>query len=101
MKVQVYRKVTPTDQYLSFHSRHPLNHTLGVIHTIYTCYWCDNIVMEEAAVAAKIIHVDKALGRCGYPKLLFRRVKEAWIRQSRKEELGRSERRVTGTPRPQ
>ena len=70
VKVQVYSKTTHTDQYLSFCSHHPLNHKLGVICTLYDR--CDTIVMEEADAAAEITHMDKALGRCGYPKWSFR-----------------------------
>ena len=65
VKVQVYRKVTHTDQYVSFRSHHQLNHKLGVIRTLYDRY--DNIVTEEADAEAEITHVDKALGWCGYP----------------------------------
>ena len=70
LKVQVYRKVTHTNQYLSFRSHHPFNQPLGFIHTNYDR--CDNIVTEEADTAGEITHVDKALGRCGYPKWSFR-----------------------------
>ena len=28
-------------------------------------------------MAAEVIHVDEALGRCGYPKWSFRRVRES------------------------
>ena len=72
VKVQVYKKETHTDQYLSCCSHNLLNHKLGVIRTLYE--WCDNIVtvMEEAYMAAEIIHMDKALGRCGYPKWSFK-----------------------------
>ena len=38
---------------------------------------CDNIVTEEADAAAEIIHVEKALKRCGYPKWSFRKVRES------------------------
>ena len=90
MKVQVYRKVTHTDQYLAFGSHHPLNHKLGVL-TLYNR--CDNIVMEEADVAAEIIHVDKALGRCVLSKVVIQASggeygkKEAG-RRNEKEERG-------------
>ena len=39
--------------------------------------WCDNIGMDEANVAAEIIHVNMALGRCEYPKWSFRSVIES------------------------
>ena len=63
VKVQVYRKVIHTNQYLSFRFNYLLKHKLGVICTLYD--WCDNITMEDADVVAEIIHVDKALSRCG------------------------------------
>ena len=74
MKVQVLRKTTHTDQYLSFHSHHPLDHKLGVICTLYD--WC-NIITEVADAAAEITHVEKALKRCRYPKWSFWRVRES------------------------
>ena len=86
MKVQVYRKATHTDQYLSFRSHHPLNHKLGVICTLYD--WCDNIVTEEADAAAEIIHVDKALGRYGCPRVResMNKKKQEGARKKKKEE---------------
>ena len=70
VKARVYRKVTHTEQYLSFRSNHLLNNKLGVICTLYDI--CDNSIMKEADVAAEITHMDKALGRCGYRKWPFR-----------------------------
>ena len=107
MKVQVYcRKGTHTDQYLSFRSHQVLNHKLEVIHTLYD--QCDNIVIhvEEADVAAEIIHVDKVLGRCGYPKWSFRRVREsiekkkqeARARKKKKEECDRDTKTTVTIP---
>ena len=43
--------------------------------------------MEEADTAVEIIHVDKALGRCGYPKWSFRRVRES---MDKKKQEGRA-----------
>ena len=65
-------KATHANQYMRFYCHHPLNHKLGIIRTLYD--WCDNIIMEEDEMAAEIIHVNKALGRCGYPQWSFRRV---------------------------
>ena len=68
-------KATHSDRYLSFFSRHLLNHKLRVICTLYDR--CDNIVTDEADTAAEITHVDKALDRCGYPTWSFRQVRES------------------------
>ena len=93
VKVQVYRKATHIDHYLSFRSHHSLNHKLGVIHTLYD--WCDNIVTEEVDAAEEIIHVDKALERCGYPKWSFRRVRES-IDKKKQERGARKKKKEEG-----
>ena len=87
--------MTYTDQYLTFHSHHPLTHKLGVIRTLHD--QCYNIIIEDADAAAEINNVDKTLGRCGYPKLSFRNIRQSMVRRSRKEAVGR--RMVTMTPK--
>ena len=82
VKVQVYQKVTHTDQYLHFSSRHPLNHKVGVIGTLYDR--CDNIVTEKADVAKVIDNVNRALGACGYPSWSFKKVDQREQKNNRK-----------------
>ncbi len=45
LKFKVYRKQTHTDQYLAFDSHHPLQHKLGVVHTLH--HRVDTIVSED------------------------------------------------------
>lgn len=47
LELSVYRKPTHTDQYLNFHSHHPLNQKLGVVRTLL--HRCNTIVNTEAA----------------------------------------------------
>ena len=45
-KLLVYHKKIHRDQYLNFHSQHPLYHKLGVVRTLMD--HIENMVMEEA-----------------------------------------------------
>ena len=58
LHTSVYRKDTNTDQYLLFHSHHPLVHKLGVIKT-------DTICSAEVARVNEHKHSKSALDACG------------------------------------
>ena len=64
IKVKIYCKSTHTDQYLNFN--HPVDHTLGVIHTLY--HWVDTVVTDGLDRQVEKSHVNSALTKCGYPK---------------------------------
>ena len=66
IKVQVYRKPTHTDQYLNFSSNHPLEHKLGVIHTLF--HRAETVVTDPEAVSQEKQYIADALSKCGYPK---------------------------------
>ena len=89
VKVQVCRKKIHTDQYLRFHSHHPLNHKLGVIWTLYD--QCDSIIKEETDMVSQIIHVDKALCRYSYTNRPFTIVRDSMDKQ--KQEGGAKKKR--------
>ncbi len=74
VKLLVYRKSSHTDQYLSFHSHHPLHHKLGVIRTLMDR--CRNIVSEEEDRKLEEQHIMNALERCGYLRWTFMKVKK-------------------------
>ena len=74
IKVEVYRKKTHTDQYLSFNSHHPLNHKLGVVRTLLDRV--DSVVTEASDREAEVEHIQKALSQNGYPKWAIDRVKK-------------------------
>ena len=97
VKGKELRKVIHTDEYLRFHSHHPLTRKRVVIQTLYN--WCDNIIMEEVDTAAEIIHVDKAKGRCGYPKSSFMRVRESMDKRKQEGWMKKKE-DSEGTLRP-
>ena len=74
VKLLVYRKKTHTDQYLNFHSQHPLHHKLGVVRTIMDRM--ENVVTEEADKREEELRIRNALADCGYPKWALDRVKQ-------------------------
>ena len=45
VKVEIYRKNTHTNQYLSFSSHHPVHYKLEVVFTLLD--WSDSLVTEE------------------------------------------------------
>ncbi len=70
LSFQVYRKLTHTDQYLSFSSHHPLQHTLGVICTLSDR--AETIVSkEEDKVREFIVRVRRSLSICEYKDWAF------------------------------
>ena len=84
VKLKVYRKKTHTNQYLSFHSHHPLHHKLGVVRTLIDR--CEGIVTEEEDKQAERTTIKDALGVCGYP---------AWTMRTVQNQLERKEERKT------
>jgi len=78
------RKKSYTDQYITFSSRHPLNHKLAVIRTLLErCY---SIVTEADDRKKEEEHVAKALSKCGYPSWTIDRVKQDIVEKSLKDE---------------
>ncbi|XP_071959560.1 uncharacterized protein [Antedon mediterranea] len=72
LATKVYRKPTHTDQYLDFHSNHPLEHKLSVVNTLVNR--ADTIVSEEKDKKHELEHIRKALKICNYPKWSVDRV---------------------------
>ena len=66
ISLKVYRKPTHTDQYLDFHSHHPLHQKLGIVSTL--CDRCETIVTKEPEKDEEKKRVASALACCGYPK---------------------------------
>ena len=73
VKLLVYRKASHTDQYLNYHSHHPLHQKLGVVRTLYDRK--NNIVSEDKDKAEEEQRVNDALKVCGYPEWSFEKVK--------------------------
>ena len=69
IKVAIYRKATHTDQYLDFHSHHPLEHKLSVIRTLMNR--ADTTVTEPGDLAEEHNHIKQALRICGYKDWTF------------------------------
>ncbi len=91
MKLLVYRKPSHTDQYLSFHSHHPLHQKLGMIRTLMDR--CHNIVTEEGDREIEEKHITEALERCGYPKWTFEKVKRQRGRSKEQKEKNRKDKK--------
>ncbi len=72
LKLCIYRKPTHTDQYLQFHSHHPLHHKLGVVRTLIDRK--ESIVSEDKDRQKENDHINSALGQCGYPKWAINKV---------------------------
>ena len=66
MKVEVFRKATPTDQYLNFQSYQPLQHKLAVVRTL--CHRANTIISTEEDKEEDNRHITSTLRECGYPK---------------------------------
>ena len=75
VKLLVYRKNTHTDQYLNFHSHHPIHHKLGVLRTLMDR--CESLVTEDKDKVNEERHIQQALTKCGYPKWTIDKVKRS------------------------
>lgn len=82
VKLLVFRKATHTNQYLNFHSAHPLHHKLGVIRTLLDRK--DNIVTEDEDKIIEEETIRSALKLCNYPDWTFNKVKKGHV-QSKKQ----------------
>ena len=70
IKLLVYRKKTHTDQYLHFHSHHPLQHKLSVIKTLMDRK--DKVITEEEDRVVEEKKIKEALKQCAYPEWAFK-----------------------------
>ena len=69
LSTTVYRKKTHTDQYLSFHSHHPISHKIAVLNTLYSR--AESICSTEQELEKERNHVKKVLRNNGYPERIL------------------------------
>ena len=69
LSTTVYRKKTHTDQYLSFHSHHPISHKIAVVNTLYSR--AESICSTEQELEKERNHVKKVLRNNGYPERIL------------------------------
>ena len=62
LNTEVYRKPTHTNQYLLFHSHHPLEHKLAVIRTLH--YWAESVPTKAEGKQKEHQHWIPKLGLC-------------------------------------
>ena len=93
LSLTVYRKPTHTDQYLNFQSNHHISHKLSVPKTLL--HRADTVITDENDMPAEEKHIEKALGKCGYPPWSIKRKKklseqELAEKQKKKKEESKS-----------
>jgi len=68
--MRVYRKLTHTDKYVDFDSRHPMQHKRSVFHTLLAR--ADKIPPSNAGKRRERKHVFRVLADNNYPRSLVR-----------------------------
>ena len=74
VNLQIYRKLTHTDQYLNFKSRHPIEHKLSVVKTLFDR--SPSLISDSTDIHAEDLHIEKTLRDCGYPDWTIQKVKK-------------------------
>ena len=73
LKLQIYRKLTHTDQYLNFSSYHPIEHKLSVVRTLLERSQCLVTKIEDRKQEDS--QVEEAFRTREYPKWTFNKVR--------------------------
>ena len=71
IKTRVYRKDTPTDQYLNFTSNHLLQHKLAVICRLH--HRAESVITDPEDQHREKYHINEALKHCDYPSRAIER----------------------------
>jgi hypothetical protein len=95
---EVYRKPTHTDQYLNFHSHHPMEHKLSVVRTLLDR--SKSLVSDQSDKIKEDQHVKTALQCCGYPDWTFRQVRNQMesVEKKKKQQDDTSKRSLVVLP---
>ena len=74
LNIEVYRKPVHTDQYLLFHSHHPLVHKLGVIRILH--HLAENVPTRTEGKLKEHNHIKTTLKSCEYPNWAYVRLSQ-------------------------
>ena len=73
LETSVYRKPTHTDQYLQWDSHHPISSKYSVVGTLY--HRAKTISSNNQGLQQEEDHLNRALGKCNYPRWALNRVR--------------------------
>ena len=96
LSITVYRKATPTDQYLQWDSHHNLSAKFSVINTL--SHRAQTVCSNPELLKEEKEHLRKALTKCKYPKWALDKVEKRLNKPSSEAIDGVSNQGTNSTP---